>query len=138
MDALFQTATNGRGVPPVLTLAATLTALGHDCRDDCTHAGAFDVGVRFIRRPVCPIPGSTGCLIVIDFAGTDLPIADRLHLIRDVNRCARADHIRVLARSSSARRALTTSSGYQQGATVPANMSVRSPHHPLASNRSSI
>jgi hypothetical protein len=81
--------------------------------------------VRFIRRPVCPVAGATGCLVVIDFAGIDLPVADRLRLLRDVNRCARADHIRVLARSSSDRRALTTSPGYQQGATVPAHMSAR-------------
>jgi hypothetical protein len=118
-------ATNAGALPSVLTLAAALRMLGHDCRDDCTASGALDVGVRFIRRPVCPIPGSTGCLVVIDFAGIDLPVADRLRLIHNVNRCARADHIRVLARSSSDRRALTTSPGYQQGAAVPANMSAR-------------
>lgn len=102
MDASPRAANTG-ALPSVLTSGATLSMLGHDCRDDCIRIGAFDARVRFIHRPVCPVPGSTGSLIVFDFARTDLPVLDRLRLLRDVNRCARVDHIRVLASSSSNR-----------------------------------
>lgn len=49
-------ATNTDALPSVLSLGATLSMLGHDCREDCTRIGAFDARARFIRRPVCPVP----------------------------------------------------------------------------------
>jgi hypothetical protein len=130
MDVSLKATTNGRGVPSVLTFGATLNMLGHDCHEDCTRIGEFDARVRFIRRPVCPVPGSVGSLIV-DFAVTDLPVLDRLRLLREINRCARADHIRVLARSSSDRGALTSVLCYQHRADGATQHVLSVAHEPL-------
>lgn len=92
MDASLKVTPTGRAVPSVLTLDATLSMLGHACHGDCTWVGEADARVRFIHRPVCPVPGSAGSLVVVDFASTDLPVTDRLRLLREVNRCARRPH----------------------------------------------
>ena len=55
MDASPRAANTG-ALPSVLTSGATSSMLGHDCRDGCIRIGAFDARVRFIRRPVCPVP----------------------------------------------------------------------------------
>ncbi len=133
MDASLKVTPTGRAVPSVLTLDATLSMLVHACHGDCTWVGEADARVRFIRRPVFPVPGSAGSLVVVDFAGTDLPVTDRLRLLREVNRCARADHIRIPARSSSDCGALTSVFDYQHRADRATQyvLSITSITHPL-------
>lgn len=97
MTALLAPTVGSFASPP--TLAAALRWLGHDCFNGCGQSSDRELPVWFIRRPADHSPALRGALVVIDLV--DRPVADSQRLLRTVNRCTRAQRIRVRGRVGS-------------------------------------
>jgi hypothetical protein len=91
------------GLPePVPALADVLHVLGHDCPLGCGRASDELGAAVWMTRPGLPVPGRYApTLVVVDSSASLSPPNRSAHLVQYLDRCARADGVRVRERRAS-------------------------------------
>ncbi|MEP6482400.1 MAG: hypothetical protein ABJA94_10385 [Rhodoglobus sp.] len=86
---------------PTFTLGTALMWLGHECRGHCPlDFVQRRANVSFLHLPDHMIAIWNRTLVEVEFGNDTLPAGNRAEALSQVNRCVRADHLRVRERTA--------------------------------------